>query len=106
MYLAYNITNDNYNGFYSFLKALQINKRERGREGQLTLAKLPLCADGFIHILRYSLHENAAISFGLQMKKPWLTKIQSPCSWSHGCQVVEWRFGPGLSDSKSSSYYS
>lgn len=30
----------------------------------------------FIHILMHNLHDNPAISFSLQMKKRWLTKVQ------------------------------
>lgn len=47
------------------------------REGrQLTLAEHLLGADCFRHILMHNLHDTPAISFSLQMKKLWLTKVQ------------------------------
>lgn len=49
--------------------------KKEGR--QLILAKHLLRADWFIHILMYSLHDNPAISFSLQMKKPRLREVQS-----------------------------
>lgn len=43
----------------------------------LTFANHQLCTDWFIHIFMYSLHENPAISFSLQMKKLRIITVQS-----------------------------
>lgn len=62
---------------FFFFKALQMNVGEKKEGRQLIFAKHLLRADWFIHILMYSLHDNPAISFSLQIKKPRLRKVQS-----------------------------